>query len=281
MSNGYTKEEIREMKRIVVKEEGGFFFSDKQREAYKKIKKREESKEDNTWFSWQNYARHIAIKETLNDVQKGSMLLMSTFIKRNSNGLLYDTRGGELTVNDLAKLTGKSVRQAKRIVSECENIGALTTRKECNEIVITFTDLLYKCGNLEGEKLNHVKVFQQRVREVSSELTLKELGLLADILAHFHYKTHILCANPNEMDTENIRPWRRQDIVEQLGYNHKFVTASMRKFKNNRILLEVSGRVDLIVMSPYIASKSAEKVTLEQIEKVADSVANNPKVKYL
>ncbi|MGM1433609.1 hypothetical protein ACS2CQ_11810 [Bacillus cereus group sp. BceL295] len=280
MTNTEKERQIREAKKVL-KNEGYSVTSEAQKMGYKKKQRKENGKHEDNWFSWQNYAHHVAMKESLNDVQKGALLLMSTFIKRNSEGKLIDTRGGELTVNQLAKLIEKSPRQAKRIVTECESIGALTTRKEGKEIVITFTDMLYKCGTLEGEKKNHVKVFQQRIREVSKELSLKELGLLADLLAHFHWKGHVLCANPTAYELDKIQAWRRQDIIERLGYNKKFVTTSMRKFKNNRILLEVSGRVDLIVMSPYIACKQAEKVTLEEIEKVADSVANNPNVKYL
>ncbi|OWT48944.1 hypothetical protein [Bacillus sp. K2I17] len=279
MQNREKERAIREARKLL-RENGDTITTEGQKLAKKKIKRKADGKHEETWFSWQNYGRHLAIEETLNDVQKGALLLMSTFIKRNSDGILIDTRGGEFTVNQLAKLTGKSPRQAKRIVTECENIGALTTRKEGKETIITFTEMLYKCGSLEGDKMNHVKVFQQRVREVSQDLTLKELGLLADLLAHFHWKTHILCANPTEYDMGNVQPWRVQDIVSQLGYNHKFVTASIRKFKANRILIFVSAKVDFFVMNPYIASKQAEKVTLEEIEKVADSVANNPNVKY-
>ncbi|MFI8709804.1 hypothetical protein ACIGHG_22750 [Bacillus sp. NPDC077411] len=262
--------------RKLLRKTGHSVTTREQREFYIKKKRQEEGKDEKRWFSWQDTVNHLAMKYTLNDVQKGSLLLMSTFLKRNSDGSLSDSNGGKLTVNKLADLTGKSVRQAKRIIEECANVGALTTHKEGKEIVITFTDMLYKCGTLEGEdRKNHVKVYQQRVREVSEKLTLKELGLLADLLAHFHWKTHILCENPTGISTQDIKVWRRKDIIEKLGYNRKFVYDTINKFKKNRILIEISAQIDVICLSPYIVSRQVEKVTLEQIEEVAHSIADN------
>ncbi|MGH1054260.1 hypothetical protein ACQVUC_04150 [Bacillus paranthracis] len=274
-----TRIKIAEAKKLL-KKTGHSVSTREQREFYAKKKRQEEGRDDKRWFSWQDTVKHMALKregmsDSLNDVQKGALLLMSTFLKRNANGETTDSKGGKFTVNKLSELTGKSTRQAKRIVTECENIGALVTHKEGKETVITFTEMLYKCGTLKGDnRMNHIKVYQQRVREVSEKLSLKELGLLADLLAHFHWKTHILCENPTG-DTQDIKIWRRKDIIEKLRYNRKFVYDTINKFKKNRILIEISAQIDVICLSPYVVSRQAEKVTLEQIEEVAHSIADN------
>lgn len=227
-----------------------------------------ESLEHRTW-SWQNTVNQIATKVSLNDIQKGSMLVMSTFLELNGEGKLFDTEGGKLTINKLSKLLGKSTRTAKRIIDECENIGALTTHKEGKETVITFTDMLYTCGKLEGEQTQHVKVFKVAVRNLIKVLTLKEVGFLSDLLPHFHHKSHILCNNPTWNGSDGMQVWRRKDIIEVLEYDKDFVRKAVNKFIRNGILLELKSRIDVIYLSPEIACRQASGVTLEEIEKVA------------
>ncbi|KXY31204.1 hypothetical protein ACTFRO_14695 [Bacillus cereus group sp. MYBK163-2] len=250
------------------------FKTDRQKERDLEYYEKKD-RQDKRHFSWQNSVNQVAIKYQLNDIQKGSLLLMSTFLKNNGQGELYDTKGNHLTVNKLADLIGRSKKQADRIVDECENIGAVTTQREGKERIITFTDMIYTCGNLEGDNKKYAKVFKLAVRKLGSMLSLKELGFLSDLLPHFHWESHILCENPTWNGTEGMKVWRRKDIIEKLGYNRNVVTSTFRKLKDNDVILELSGKIDVIYLSPNIVSRQSDKVTLEQIEKVARSVADN------
>ncbi|PHF95449.1 hypothetical protein [Bacillus wiedmannii] len=251
--------------------------SQRQKDVYYQKRQRQDKKH----FAWQNTVNQIAVKHSLNDIQKGSLLVMATFLELEGNGRATDTKGNALTVNDFSKVTGKSRRQAMRILEECENIGAITMEKDGKEIVIRFTDMLYICGKAQGDNRQFVKLFKLSVRELIKTFSLKELGLLSDLLPHFHWKTHILCENPTEMELSNIQVWRRKDTIEKLGYSRKFVYDTMNKFKRNKATIEISSAIDVICLSPNLVSRQSDRVTLEEIEKVADSVANNPKVKYL
>ncbi|GAB6594368.1 hypothetical protein C2L96_21095 [Bacillus cereus] len=251
--------------------------SQRQKDAYYQKRQRQDKKH----FAWQNTVNQIAVKHSLSDIQKGSLLIMATFLELEGNGRATDTKGNDLTVNDFSKITGKSRKQALRILEACENIGAITMEKEGKDIVVRFTDMLYICGKAQGDTRQFAKLFKLSVRELIKTFSLKELGLLSDLLPHFHWKTHILCENPTETDLSNIQVWRRKDIIEKLGYSRKFVYDTMNKFKRNKATIEISSTIDVICLSPNLVSRQSDRVTLEEIEKVADSVANNPEVKYL
>ncbi|WP_208019037.1 hypothetical protein [Bacillus arachidis] len=279
MSN-MTKEEL--MRELSEKHGITEFKSESRKQRDMKYMERKILQDDKR-FSWQDTINQVAIKNQLSDIQKGALLIMSTFLEFNGDGKLFDTKGGKLTVNKLAPLIRRDTRTAKRIVTECENIGALTTHKEGKETIITFTDMLYKCGEtLKGTAERFVKVYKLSVRELVGKFTLKEIGFLSDLLPHFHWKTHILCENPTEMDSNKIKVWRRKDIIEKLRYNKDFVYETMNKFKRNLVTIEISSAIDLICLSPNLVSRQEYKVTLEKIEEVAHSIADNPQgISYL
>ncbi|PHD21294.1 hypothetical protein COF37_21395 [Bacillus wiedmannii] len=247
----------------------------------KEARKKWIANKDTKHWSWQNTLMYISQRDNLTPIQRGSLLIMSTFLDNNGEGKLHDSIGGELTVIKFAKLIEKSVRTAKRIIEECENIGALTTHKEGKETVISFTDMLYICGKLPSDKeMKYVKVFKTSVRALVKDFKLNEIGFLADVLPHFHHENHILCENPTWNGTDGMEVWRRVDIVENLHYEKKFVSATIMKFIRNGVMLELRGRRDVLYLHPDIARRSPEKCIPEEVEKVACSVADDPKVKY-
>ncbi|MGM2824269.1 hypothetical protein [Bacillus cereus group sp. Bce006] len=238
-------------------------------------------KQDKRYFVWQNTINHLAVQYSLNPIQKGALLIMSTFLENNGDGKLFDTEGSTFTVNKIAELSGMSTRQAKRIIEECENIGALTIEKVGRNIEITFTDMLYSCGTLEKNKMDQfAKVFKLPIRELASKFSLKELGLLADLLPHFHKDSHILCDNPTWNGSEGMKVWRRKDIVEVTGHNKKFVSATITKFIRKGVMLETKSLIDVLYLHPDYVSRSDEKKILDTIKEVASGYANDSKVKY-
>lgn len=251
--------------------------SQRQKDAYYQKKNRQDKKH----FAWQNTVNHVSQSQILTDIQKGSLLVMSTFLEFGGDGKCHDTKGEELTNKKFAKLIGKSVKTANRILDECESIGAITLEKSGRDKIIRFTEMLYTCGKPSGDKKQFVKVFKLAVRDLIQTFSLKELGLLSDLLPRFHWKTHILCENPTEMELSDIKVWRRKDIIEKLGYPRKFVYDTMNKFKRNKATIEISSAIDVICLSPNLVSRQSDRVTLEEIEKVAQQIADNPKVKYL
>ncbi|OOR76992.1 hypothetical protein BK785_23475 [Bacillus thuringiensis serovar bolivia] len=242
-----------------------------QMDAYRDKRERQDKKH----FAWQNTVNHVSQSQSLTDIQKGSLLIMSTFLEFEGEGKCHDTKGAELTNKKFAKLIGKSLKTANRILDDCESIGAITLEKSGRDKIIKFTDMLYTCGKPSGDKKQFVKVFKLAVRDLIQTFNLKELGLFADLLPHFHWKTHILCENPTEMDVSKIKVWRRKDIIEKLGYNKDKLPRMMTRFKRNRATIEISSTIDVICLSPSLVSRQSDKVTLDDIEKVAQQIADD------
>ncbi|MFP5111598.1 hypothetical protein ACSU64_04340 [Bacillaceae bacterium C204] len=48
-------------------------------------------------------------------------------------------------------------------------------------------------------------------------MTIQLAGLLYAILPYFHYKTFLLCTNPNEEDDKALDPMSESELAELLG----------------------------------------------------------------
>ncbi|MGG0648533.1 MarR family transcriptional regulator [Bacillus mycoides] len=249
-------------------EAGYDLISPAQKESRKKYKPIER---DGRHFTMQNIESYELLRSQLTQGQKGVLLLLTTAMEINKNGLLFKGKNERLTVEDVSVMIGKKNKQTFNILTELENIGAITKEQVGKKVFVNISEGFYRCGYME-KNTPVVKIFKKRLQEVASKLSHNELGFLSDILAHMHWETHILCSNPTETDASKLEVWKGKDIVEVLGYSRNFVSATLKKFRQNEITMEIGTVIDVIVLDPDLVSKQAKKVTLEDIKRVAKQV---------
>ncbi|PQZ53975.1 hypothetical protein CQZ94_19190 [Bacillus sp. MYb209] len=222
-------------------------------------------------FAMQDVTNYEAIRDQLTQGQKGVLLLLTTAMRVKKGGQLYKGQFERLTVEDVSNMIGKKAKQTFTILTELENLGAITKEKSGKHVYVNIVEGFYLCWFMD-EKRPMVKIFKKRLQEVAGLLSLNEMGFLADVLSHIHWTTHILCSNPTEPDVSKLEVWRAKDIVELLGYSRNFVSATLRKFKRNGITMEIGTIIDVICLDPELVSRSAKEVTLLDIKEVARKI---------
>lgn len=257
---GQAKEELLEA--------GYDLISPAQKEARKKYKP---IARDGRHFAMQNIEGYELLRSQLTQGQKGVLLLLTTAMEINEGGKLFKGKNERLTVEDVSVIIGKKRVQTFKILTELENIGAITKEQVGKNVFVNISEGFYRCGYME-KNTPVVKIFKKRLQEVASKLSHNELGFLSDVLSHMHWETHILCSNPTEKDASKLEVWKGKDIVEVLGYSRNFVSATLKKFRQNEITMEIGTVLDVIVLDPDLVSKQAKKVTLEDIKRVAKQV---------
>ncbi|MFE5390741.1 MULTISPECIES: hypothetical protein [Bacillus cereus group] len=262
--NGMTLEE---MKRIVLEAEGGQFITEEARKRNEEFGELAQTPEDTRAFSWQHIMNHMEVSEHMTPNQKGALLYLATFLKIGKCGELLKKAS---TLTDVSKLFERTTEATRKILRECEKVGAVELTKVKGRYQITFTDLLYSCGKRGKVKDTHVKLFKREMQDYAKKLELNELGLLADMLAYFHKDLHILCENPTEDDIEKVRVYKPTKVFEKLGYDKDFVRKALKKFNDIGITLEIKTLgIKVVCLSPEIVSRKGRMVTIADIKKVA------------
>lgn len=248
--------------------EGYEIVSPAQKEVRKKYQERQ-SQKDGRHFVMQKVENYSLVTSQLTQGQKGVLLLLTTAMSMNREGKLFKDSENRLTVSDVAEMIGKKPKQTYNILTELESYGLITKEQEGKEVFVSISEGFYSCGELQS-KVPFVKIFKKRLQEVAKGLTLNEMGFLADLLAHMHYSTHLLCSNPTEKDTSQLELWRGRDIIELFGYSKSFVGKTLKKFRELKITVEIRTVRDVILLHPNLVSRQYKKVTLEEIVEVVD-----------
>lgn len=71
--------------------------------------------------------------------------------------------------------------------------------------------------NKAEDRLNHSRIFDEHIRELyenSSSKEHKTIGIMLKLLPYVHFKTNIICSNPNEEDCSRIKPLKLNEILE-------------------------------------------------------------------
>ncbi|MDM5432354.1 winged helix-turn-helix domain-containing protein [Bacillus hominis] len=249
--------------------EGYELVSPAQKEARKKYQDRQ-SKKDGRQFVMQKVENYSLVTSQLGQGEKGVLLFLTTAMSMNNEGKLFKDSENRLTVSDVAEMIGKKRTATHKVLSELEAYGLITKEQVGKEVFVNISEGFYSCGELQS-KVPFVKIFKKQLQAVAKELSLNEMGFLSDLLAHMHYETHLLCSNPTEKDTSQLELWRGKDVIELLGYSKSFVGATLRKFRQLKITIEIRTVRDVILLHPNLASRQYKKVTLEEIVEVIDS----------
>jgi DNA-binding transcriptional ArsR family regulator len=234
--------------------EGWQLISPNQREARKTFVERERKMHKEREFVFMKKDFFNKAKEGLNLGEVGLLLFLARYMVLGEEGkLVHKTQ--RLTVSDIAKLVKKSDRQIERVLNELEKRSLVYRVKEGRNVFVGLSEELFVCGSLKGEDVKTVKVFKVKLSEVAKKLSLNELGLFMLMLENVHWKTHVLCENPDELETKQLILWRRRDLGEALGVGRNFVGSTLRKLKDIKAIAEVSTVNEGIVLHPNIVSR--------------------------
>lgn len=256
--------------------QGWSFISPAEKERNRKYYDREKTK--GVGFVMMKRDNFNSIKSHLTLSQHGVLMYLVTCMKINQDGKLFKSKTERLSMNDVCKLIGKKPAMVRRVIGELEKMSILFREKEGRNVYLSISEEHFICG--EGSKgYKTVKIFKEELKRVAKEVTLTELGFFAIMLGHMHWESHVLCDNPDEKDTKKIILWKKKHIQEELNVSRPFLSTTMRKLRELKVLAEVRTVNEGVVLHPNIVCRQSERPSWEKICETIDNCITKDNLK--
>lgn len=166
-------------------------------------------------FMWNRMEHVTEIAEKLTPAQCGHFLVLSSFI--NYDGLLVKSENNSeaMSTSDMQRvlrLDGSKSSTFYDFMDACESNGIILERERGHYYV---NPRYHFRGKTEGDRV--VKAYITRLREMSSEISAHNIGILYRMIPYVHVDTNILCANPDEKIPKLIRKLNRKELAQLTG----------------------------------------------------------------
>lgn len=216
----------------VITDGSAYVRSKAQDDGYRKYLEKERyiiSTSDKHWVaSYHDPIKEISDKLSLTET--GAIIKLLPYMQFRSNGKLI-RNGKPLKQKDIQRILKRGKTATSTILHKLEKIGVISVDKEGRSNVYFISAKFHEKGNVrDNEKFT--KLYQKRTREITDKLALHEAGILYKILPYFHYSRYYLCANPDEIDTDNIQHISRKELATIVGLNEDDVTRTVNKLRN-------------------------------------------------
>lgn len=196
--------------------------------------------------------------------EMGLLLFLARYMRFSEEGrLIYKSK--RLSVSELAKLVKKSPSQVRRLLAELERRSLLFRIREGNNVYVELSEKMFVCGSLDGKDVKTVKIFKKMLGEVAKNLSLNELGFLMLILESMHWRSHLLCSNPEEKDVNKLKLLHKKDLSDKLGVSKDFAYRTLRKLQELGVIAEVQAIKASICLHPQIVSRQHVNPNWEEI----------------
>ena len=227
---------------------------------------------DTRHWSIQDVLNHNLLKHVPLEV-KGLVLAMTPFLKATSRGRLVGSGQESLNAGELAKNLNMNTKTIAPLLEKAEMYGLIRCTREGASKHYSIEREYYECGR--GEAItDFVKVFQGKIKELLAvrrgKLNCEQWGILADLLNHMHYESHIICNEPDNPNYSEMKIWRNKDIIERLNVDKQTVSKTMKKFNELGIIIEIKAYgLKTIIMNPEMFSRQKLGISMEKLKEVA------------
>lgn len=206
--------------------------------AYREMKKREEMRLKNRGRNWVA-CYHETLRELIRKLsldEMGALIKLLPYMRFNKSGqlLMDDVRMG---AKEIAKAIGKKERQTKTLISALVKAGVLREEKEGRRKVYSVDRAYHTIGITPGSPFT--KLFQSFAKKQLEKLTIQQAGVLYAALPFFHYKSYLLCNNPDEPDENKADPMDAKELAEKLNVNYKTLYRHLDALSKKGLILKV------------------------------------------
>lgn len=168
----------------------------------------------------------------LTSAQCGYLLVLSTYIKYGSDGIIIRSEREAEPMKQSDMLKALKLRETQRstltdFLAACVDHGIM--RKVDDAYAIN--DGFHIRGNAPGDKV--VRSYITKLREMASENKPEQIGFLYRLLPAIHKTSNMLCANPNEMQPSAVVKLNRKQLAEMAGVSPTYVTTLTSKMTYN------------------------------------------------
>lgn len=160
---------------------------------------------------------------SLNNADIARLMYIGTYIAWQTGRLQYDN-GKVIDRLGFEKLTGLSAKRSRELFQRYVDEGILSEQQDG----IYMNATVFYRGNVREIKsevadLQYTRLFKKTVRELyeqSNGRTVGQLALVYSVLPFLNFATNIVCYNPDEVDTDLIRPMNLEKLAVLLEYGN-------------------------------------------------------------
>ncbi|MES5264258.1 hypothetical protein [Priestia megaterium] len=180
------------------------------------------------------------INHELSLIEAGAAMRLLGYLRWNKGGKLID-KDEPLKIKDLAKILSKGTTATKAILKRLESFGLINKAREGRANAFFINPQFFQFGGKLGSGY-FMKLYSVKSRNVVSELTLQEAGMLWKVIPYFHYENYYLCENPDEPDPSVIRHMTRERLAEHVGHDTKTVSKLTNALKRKGAIMTTEAR---------------------------------------
>lgn len=244
--------------------------AERQRAAYKEKLEREQRQTeykaaDNRGFIKVMNGQLNEINKELSLIDAGLLFRLSVNMRMESGSLLVAKQNADGTPQplkqaDLQKILNKSKAGVKKAVERLESLGVLRKEKQGRKTVFFINEGVISIGKGSGAK-PFSKVYKAYAKEILSNLTDSEAGLILKMTAYVSYRYMILTYNPKEADEDKAQPLRLHEIAALLGVEEKYfnVLVSNVKRKGALATIDVGMKGKAVLIHPFLCDRGNEQ----------------------
>ena len=192
-----------------------------------------EHETDNGGFVFALFSRATTMAEQFPELSQpdlARLMFIGTYVAWETNRLQYDN-GRIIRKKGLEELVDMST---KRFNEFYKRLLAENIIEEQGEEIFVNPSVFYR-GELKNigydvSHLQHTRMFRKTVRDLYSQFnsrTIKQLAIIYSVLPFLNFNTNIVCFNPEETDSDLLKPMNLENLAALLGYQdtHKLKRA--------------------------------------------------------
>lgn len=204
-------------------------------------------------FAFFKQARTIVERfPTLTQADTARLLFIGTFVAWQTGRLQFENNGNPITKKKLQELCGMSRARFSEFFKRLEDEDILSENAATKDVYMNPT-VIYR-GDIKQtgadiSDLDYTRVFRSTVRRLYEEFggrKLTQLGLIYSVLPFINVQTNIVAFNPEERESERLRPMNVRTLAMVLEYD------SPQKLKTALNAVELDGKpVFLFAEDPH------------------------------
>lgn len=188
---------------------------------------------------------------------------------------------GRATKKDLQEILNLSDKQFYSTINYLVSKEMIIIREDEVEV----SKNICRRGKIKGNQEEGViRMFDKAIKELYEKATVKEhgkLGVFIKLLPYIHYKTNVVCFNPDIENMEDVKPHNLTTLSKELGYSTpQRLKKGLMDVKINGesvIMVATINQKSMIVINPrlyYRGDNIEELVGIINLFKMADNKKN-------
>lgn len=226
--------------------------SNKQSEAYKAKKEREDSADRDGRHYVNCYHDPISeLNEILGVNELGALMKMLPYLRINTGGQLVHN-GKRMGAKEISKAIGKSIRWTTELIKKLTDEGVLIADKDGRRNVYNISEYYHTIGYTLKESY-FTKVYQTKTRSDIKNISIQSAGVLYKMLPYFHYSRYYLVENPNDPDVDSLRHLTQNNFASKVNVHRTVVNRAVKELcTEGFVMISKTFGSDVIRVNPDV-----------------------------